>query len=102
LPESDGADAASRPPAAALQQAVAVIEQAPESAAALTLYALVCTLEYERAGCLFKLAKLRDLSCDQRRIAYGLMELMADNRVAGADWAEAKARMDRAVRGGSS
>ena len=102
MPESDGGDAASRSPAKALQQAVAVIEQAPESAAALTLYALVSTLEYERAGCLFKLAKLRDLPSDQRRIAYGLMELMARNRVGGADWAAAKARIDRAVRGGSS
>jgi hypothetical protein len=82
-----------------LQQALAVIEQAPESAAALTLYALVNTLEYERAGCLFKLTKLRDLPAQHRSIAYGLMELMAEQGIGNDGWQEAKARMDRAVRG---
>jgi len=86
-------------PAESLQQALAVIEQAPESAASLTLYALVNTLEYERAGCLFKLTKLRDLSPEHRPVAYGLMELMAEQEVGDERWAAAKARMDRAVRG---
>ncbi len=86
-------------PAESLQQALAVIEGAPESAAALTLYALINTLEYERAGCLFKLTKLRDLPSQNRRIAYGLMELMAEQGVGDDSWAEAKARMDGAIRG---
>ena len=85
-------------PADALQAAY-VIEQAPESATALTLYALVNTLEFERAGCLFKLTKLRDLPAEDRPIAYGLMELMAEQGVGGDQWTEAKARMERAVRG---
>ncbi|MGB5737223.1 MAG: hypothetical protein WBM40_22575 [Thiohalocapsa sp.] len=86
-------------PADALQAALTVIEQAPESATALTLYALVNTLEFERAGCLFKLTKLRDLPAEDRPIAYGLMELMAEQGVGGDQWTEAKARMERAVRG---
>jgi hypothetical protein len=86
-------------PAESLQQALDIVEQAPESAAALTLYALVNTLEYERAGCLFKLTKLRDLDAEHRPIAYGLMELMAQQGVADERWTDAKARMDRAVRG---
>jgi len=87
-------------PGESLQQALALVEQAPESAAALTLYALVNTLEYERAGCLFKLTKLRDLPAQHHRsIAYGLMELMAKQGVGDNDWQKAKARMDRAVRG---
>ena len=86
-------------PAESLQQALDIIEQAPESAAALTLYALVNTLEYERAGCLFKLTKLRDLEAEHRPIAYGLMELMAEQGVGDERWTDAKARMDRAVRG---
>jgi len=45
----------------ALAQTVALIEAAPESANALTLYALVNTLEFERAGWLFKLTKLKDM-----------------------------------------
>ena len=83
----------------ALEEVVAEVAAAPQSAAALTLYALVSTLELERAGCLFKLAKLRDLTVAQRRVAYRLIEMMAQRQNQGADWQIAKARMDRLVRG---
>ena len=83
----------------ALEEVVAEVAAAPQSAAALTLYALVSILELERAGCLFKLAKLRDLTVAQRRLAYRLIEMMAQRQNQGADWQFAKARMDRLVRG---
>jgi hypothetical protein len=83
----------------ALAQTLAIIEAAPESAAALTLYALVNTLEYERAGRLFKLNKLQDLDAGQRAIAYGLMELSVVGSIGDDAWSQAKARMDHAVRG---
>jgi hypothetical protein len=83
-----------------LQRLVEEIAVAPHSAAALTLYALVSTLEYERAGYLFKLVKLRDLSAEQRAIAYAVMELMASGRNQGADWEAAKRRLDELVRAG--
>jgi hypothetical protein len=79
---------------------VAEIAAAPHSAAALTLYALVSTLEHEQAGYLFKLEKLRDLSASQRVLAYRLIELMAQARNRGRDWQAAKARMDGLVRSG--
>ena len=59
-----------------LADIIKVIETDTHSAAALTLYAMVNTLEYENAGCLFKLNKLRDMDADQRQLAYRLMELM--------------------------
>jgi hypothetical protein len=83
----------------ALARTVALIERAPESADALTLYALVNTLEYERAGWLFKLTKLKDMDASSRQLAYGLMELAVAQQVGDAAWQDAKARMDRAVRG---
>jgi hypothetical protein len=83
-----------------LESVVAEIEAAPHSAAALTLYALVSTLEHERAGYLFKLDKLRDLDPAQRQLAFALLELMAERGNQGADWDAAKARMDRLVRAG--
>jgi hypothetical protein len=83
----------------ALTRSVALIEQAPESANALTLYALANTLEYERAGWLFKLTKLRDLDAEARALAYGLMELAVTEGIGDDAWQQAKARMDRAVRG---
>lgn len=83
-----------------LEAALAVVLAAPQSAAGLTLYALISTLEHERAGCLFKLTKLRDLAPGHRELAYALMERMAEGRAGDAPWQAAKARMDAAVRGG--
>lgn len=77
-----------------------LIESDAHSAAALTLYAMMSTLEYENAGCLFKLNKLRDLDAEQRQLAYRLMELMVAGGNSGDDWARAKVRMDTLVRNG--
>ena len=84
-----------------LQALVDEIAAAPQSAAALTLYALACTLEFEHAGYLFKLVKLRDLSHAQRQLAYRLIELMAQGLNHGEEWQRARARMDALVRGGT-
>lgn len=83
-----------------LERVVAEIAAAPDSAAALTLYALVSTLEFEQAGCLYRLIKLRDLSAAQRELAYGLIELLARGENSGSTWMRAKQRMDELVRGG--
>lgn len=86
-------------PEDALESALALIASAPTSASALTLYALVNTLEYPKAGCLFKLTKLWDMESAHRPIAYALMEAMARGTVGSARWRTAKARMDELVRG---
>jgi hypothetical protein len=83
-----------------LDDVVDEIAAAPHAAASLTLYALVSTLEFDHAGYLFKLAKLRDLSVGQRRLAYGLIDMMAEGRNGGQAWTSAKARMDELVRAG--
>lgn len=80
-----------------LDDVVAEIAAAPDSAAALTLYALASTLEHERAGYLFKLVKLRDLSPAQRGLAYRLIDLAVDRGVGDDGWRAAKARMDDIV-----
>jgi hypothetical protein len=84
-----------------LSRVLALIAQAPQSAAALTLYALVSTLEHERTGCLFRLVKLNDLDADQRSLAYGLMECLARGEVGDPAWQAAKARIDGLIRGGA-
>jgi hypothetical protein len=83
-----------------LADIIKVIEAGPHSAAGLTLYALVNTLEHEHAGCLFKLDKLRDLGEAERQLAYRLMELMVAGGNSGDAWQQAKTRMDELVRAG--
>lgn len=83
-----------------LDQVVAEIAADPHAAGPLTLYALVSTLEFEGAGYLFKLVKLRDLSPAQRSLAFGLMDLMAAGSHRGEAWDAAKRRMDELVRAG--
>ncbi len=83
-----------------LAETLAVIEADPHSAAALILYALINTFDYEKAGCLFKLNKLRDLGPEHRRLAYDLMELMVAGGNQGEAWDKAKTRMDERVRAG--
>jgi hypothetical protein len=82
-----------------LAETLALIESAPESASALTLYALVSTLEHRSAGCLFKLTKLLDLDAGHRALAYRLMDLLATGDIGGERWAAAKLRMDDLIRG---
>ena len=83
-----------------LEEVLQQVQSAPHGATSLVLYALVNTLEYEAAGCLFKLTKLRDLDAGGRRLAYGLMELMAEGGNRGKAWDDAKARMDDLIRRG--
>ena len=49
---------------------------------------------------MFMLRKLRDLSPQHRRMAYGLMELMAEHGNQGEAWNAAIAAMDEAVKKG--
>jgi len=82
-----------------LNAIIQLIEDDPHSAPALTLYALVSTLEFEKAGYLFKLDKLKDLNESQRQLAYQLMEMLVSGEIGDLGWQEAKARMDELVRG---
>jgi hypothetical protein len=61
---------------------------------------MVNTMDYEQAGCLFKLNKLRDLRPEERQLAYALMELMVEQGNSGPEWEQAKSRMDECVRAG--
>lgn len=83
-----------------LDEIVGIVEKAPHTAAALTLYAMVNTMDYEQAGCLFKLNKLRDLQPHERKLAYALMELMVEKGNSGDAWSTAKRRMDELIRAG--
>lgn len=83
-----------------LDQIIRLIADDPHGAPALTLYALVNTLEFPKAGYLFKLDKLKPLSPEQRQLAYRLMEMMVEDELGTGAWQQARARMDELVRQG--
>jgi hypothetical protein len=83
-----------------LQQVVELIKANPRGGASLNLYALISTLKMEKGGYMYMLRKLRDLNPEHRQLAYGLMELMAENGNQGAAWEQALEAMDSAVKGG--
>ncbi|MGD8674120.1 MAG: hypothetical protein PVF07_04530 [Thiogranum sp.] len=84
----------------ALQQVVDLVKADPHGGASLSLYALVSTLRMEKGGYMYMLRKLRDLNPEHRRLAYGLMELMAEQGNRGEAWERALAEMDAAIRRG--
>ena len=81
-----------------LQQVVDLIKADPHGGASLNLYALVSTLKMEKGGNMYMLRKLRDLNPEHRRLAYNLMELMAEHGNHGEAWEAAVAAMDEAIR----
>lgn len=83
-----------------LQQVVDLIKADPHGGASLNLYALVSTLKMDKGGNMYMLRKLRDLNPEHRRLAYGLMELMAEHGNQGESWEAAVAAMDEAIRRG--
>ena len=83
-----------------LQQVVDLIKADPHGGVSLNLYALVSTLKMDKGGNMYMLRKLRDLTPEHRRLAYGLMELMAEHGNQGETWEAAVAAMDEAIRRG--
>ena len=81
-----------------LQKVVEIINADPHGGTSLNLYALISTLKMENSGYLYMLRKLRDLSPEHRQLAYGLMELMAQNGNRGEAWDAALQTIDEAIR----
>ena len=83
-----------------LEEVVQVIEATPRSGQALLLFALAKTLDVPKTGHMYMLKKLQEMDAETRRLAYGLMELMAQQGNQGDDWNKAIARMEAAIQGG--
>jgi hypothetical protein len=83
-----------------LEDVVNVIETSPRSGQALLLFALAKTLDVPKTGHMYMLKKLQEMDAETRRLAYGLMELMAQQGNQGDDWNKAIVRMEAAIQGG--
>ncbi|MEN8169507.1 MAG: hypothetical protein ABFS08_04720 [Pseudomonadota bacterium] len=82
-----------------LHDTLAHIRNDSRSGQSLLLYALVKTLSIPQAGHSYLLTKLKEMNPETRRLAYGLMELMAQGGTAKDEWKQAEQDMDRAIAG---
>ena len=83
-----------------LEEVVKVIETTPRSGQALLLFALAKTLDVPKTGHMYMLKKLQEMDAETRRLAYGLMEMMAQQGNLGEDWNKAITRMEKAIQSG--
>ena len=82
-----------------LEKVTALIKENPKSGQSLLLFALSKTLDIEKGGHMYMLAKLKEMTPKNRQLAYGLMELMADNQIHDEDWRQQILAMETAIRG---
>jgi len=82
-----------------LEDIVKYIESSPRSGQALLLFALAKTLDVPKTGHMYMLKKLQEMDVETRRLAYGLMERMAQQDNQGEEWTKAILRMETAIQG---
>ena len=82
-----------------LDKVVEQIVNDPRSGQSLLLFALLATLNVEKTGHLYMLAKLKEFTPENRQLAYAVMELMANNEIGNEVWHKAYAQMEQAIRG---
>ena len=83
-----------------LEDVVKSIEASPRSGQSLLLFALAKTLDVPKTGHMYMLKKLQEMDADTRGMAYGLMELTAQQGNQGDEWDKAISRMDTAIQSG--
>lgn len=69
------------------------------SGQSLLLFALMATLNVEKGGHLYMLAKLKEFTPENRQLAYAVIELMANNEIGNEAWQQAYSKMEAAIRG---
>lgn len=84
-----------------LQQVYETIQQAPHAAQSLLLFALLKTLDIQKGGHMYMLSKLKEMTPETRQMAYGLMELMANNQTLSQDWQITLQKIESAIRNNS-
>ena len=82
-----------------LEKITQQIIEDPRSGQSLLLFALAATLNVEKTGHMYMLSKLKEFTPDNRQLAYGIIELMANGGVGNEAWHQAYAQMETAIRG---
>lgn len=84
-----------------LDRVYEIIKESPHSSQSLMLFALLKTLDIEKGGHMYTLAKLKDMTSESRQLAYGLMELMAANKIHDQNWQAKVELIETAIRSNS-
>jgi len=84
-----------------LENVYEVIKAAPHSGQSLLLFALLKTLDIQKGGHMYMLSKLKEMTPESRQLAYGLMELMADNKTLSEEWQVKLQLIEAAIRNNS-
>jgi len=82
-----------------LEKITEQIESDPRSGQSLLLFALIATLNVEKTGHMYLLAKLKEFTPANRQLAYGVIEMMANNEIGDDAWQKAYTKMETAIRG---
>ena len=81
-----------------LERVYEVIKADPHAGQSLLLFALLKTLDIQKGGHMYMLSKLKEMTPESRQLAYGLMELMADNKTLSEDWQVKLQLIEAAIR----
>ena len=81
-----------------IEKIVEIVAESPHSAQSLLLFALYKTLDIPKGGHMYKLEKLREMTAENRQLAYGLMELMAEQKNSDEYWKAKLEEIEAAIR----
>ena len=84
-----------------LDSVYGLIKESPHSSQSCLLFALLKTLDIEKGGHMYMLAKLKEMAPESRQLAYALMELMAENKIHDEDWNNTVELIEAAIRSNS-
>jgi len=82
-----------------LDDVLNVVKENPHSGQALLLFALMKTIDIPKGGHMYMLAKLKDMLPETRQLAFGLMQLMAENKTQDDDWKKKVLEVEALIRG---
>jgi len=84
-----------------LNKVYEIISAEPHSAQSLLLFALMKTLDIPKGGHMYLLSKLKDMTAENRELAFGLMKMMAENKTQDDEWKNKIQMIESAIRNNS-
>lgn len=84
-----------------LEKVFEIIKESPHSGQSLLLFALLKTLDIQKGGHMYMLSKLKEMTPENRQLAYGLMDMMAENKTLSENWQVKLQQIESAIRNNS-